>query len=102
MINKPVYIIYGGIAMKEFDIPGLTYFQEKNIYSGSKNTIFNYKIWPGEKLKVTIWQGKKCLDKTPEQDLLDTQEFELSKEGIDNMIQWLETQSKEFFKTHKP
>ncbi|MDO5561135.1 MAG: hypothetical protein Q4F95_16275 [Oscillospiraceae bacterium] len=87
--------------MKEFDVPGFTYFKEKNIFSGSKNTVFNYKIWPGERFKVTVWQGKNCIDKTPEQDIIDTQEFEFTKEGLEELLMWIKGKSDEFFTAHK-
>lgn len=75
---------------KKFDIPGYTYFVEKNMYSGSVNNIFNYKIYPGEKFSVIVWRGKFCLDKTPEDDILGKEEFEFTREGLDEIVKWLD------------
>lgn len=78
---------------KKFDIPGFTYFKEKNIYSGSVTTeksIFNYKIYPGEEFSVITWQGKFCLDKTPEEDILEKKNFEFTSDGLDQIRQWLD------------
>ena len=49
---------------KVFDIPGFTYFAEKNNYTGSVANTFNYKIVNGDVLTVTVWMGKFCLKKT--------------------------------------
>ena len=72
---------------KYFDIPRIYYFQSKNIFTGSKNNTFNYKITPGEKLKVQIWHGMLCSEKA---EIEVEQEFPLDQEGFDAMIKWLE------------
>lgn len=82
---------------KIFDIPGFTYFQEKNIYTGSVNNIFNYKISPGEKLNIIIWKGKFCLAKTPEEDIVAQEDFEMNSDGLTALKQWL----KETYETNK-
>lgn len=72
---------------KIFDIPRLYYFESKNVYTGSKNQTFNFKITPGENLKVQIWHGMLCSDKA---EMETTEEFSLTQEGFDAMIKWLE------------
>ncbi len=72
---------------KIFDIPRLYYFESTNVYTGSKNQTFNFKITPGEKLKVQIWHGMICSDKA---EIEITEEFPLTQEGYDAMIKWLE------------
>ena len=42
---------------KYFDIPRFYYFESKNVFTGSRDQTFNYKITPGENLKVQIWHG---------------------------------------------
>lgn len=74
---------------KKFDIPGFTYFGEKNNYTGSYKG-FNYKIVNGDMLTVTVWMGKFCLAKTPEEDVIEVKEFERTPEGVDEMKSWLE------------
>lgn len=83
---------------KKFDIPGYTYFIEKNIYSGSINNIFNYKIYPGEKFSVVVWRGKFCLDKTPQKDIIDKKEFDSTREGLDEILAWLDQKHLETLK----
>ncbi len=90
---------------KAFDIPGFTFFAEKNIYTGSitenREKYFNYKIYPGEKFKVTIWKGPFCLVKTPETDIIETEhEFEFTKEGLSELNVWLREQQKLSFENY--
>lgn len=90
---------------KGFDIPGFTFFAEKNIYTGSitenREKYFNYKIYPGEKFKVTIWKGKFCLVKTPENDIIESEhEFEFTKEGLATLVEWLKEQQKLSFENY--
>lgn len=75
---------------KKFDIPGFTYFAEKNNYTGSVGNVFNYKIIPGEKFSVTVWTGKFCLAKTPEENILGTTEFEFTRDGLEELKAWLD------------
>ncbi len=75
---------------KKFDIPGFTYFHEKNTYTGSIGNNFNYKIVPEEKINVTLWSGKYCLAKTTEENVLDKHDFEFTREGLEEMKSWLE------------
>ncbi|MBQ8687072.1 MAG: hypothetical protein IJ512_00830 [Ruminococcus sp.] len=72
-----------------FDIPKLYYFQSKNVFTGSKNNTFNYKITPGETLKVQLWHGMFCSEKA---EIEQEQEFSLDQPGFDEMIAWLEEQ----------
>ncbi|MBE6852634.1 MAG: hypothetical protein E7505_04075 [Ruminococcus sp.] len=83
---------------KIFDIPGFTYFAEKNKYTGSVDNVFNYKIITGDKLEIIVWKGKFCLDKTPENDIIDKAEFELTPDGLDAMKEWLRQKHDDFFK----
>jgi hypothetical protein len=80
---------------KKFDIPGFTYFAEKNNYTGSVNNDFNYKIVNGDVLTVTVWMGKFCLAKTPEENVVAVKEFEKTPEGLEELKVWLEEQLKE-------
>lgn len=72
-----------------FDIPKFYYFQSKNIFTGSRNQIFNYKIIPGEMLKVQVWHGLLCSEKA---EIELEQEFPMEQSGFDEMIHWLEQQ----------
>ena len=81
---------------KIFDIPGYTYFAEKNKYTGSVGNIFNYKILSGDNLSIIVWKGKFCLAKTPEEDIIEKAEFELTPEGLDSLKQWLSEKYESF------
>ncbi len=70
-----------------FPIPRLYYFESKNVYTGSKNHTFNYKITPSDMLKVEIWHGMICSEKA---EMEKTAEFPLDQDGFDAMIKWLE------------
>ena len=69
------------------EIPGLEYFQNNNIFSGSKQN-FNFKIFPkDDRMEVKIWLGPFCMDKS---EVIDQNEFSLTDTGHSEMIQWLE------------
>lgn len=72
---------------EHFPIPRLYYFQSKNVYTGSKEHTFNYKITPSDVLKVEIWHGMICSEKA---EIEITQEFPFDQDGFDAMIKWLE------------
>lgn len=82
-----------------FDIPTAYFFEEKNVWTGSREQKFNYKIQPIDgKLVVSVWYGLLCFDKVKEQEGIKTvQEFELSKEGTEQVSNWLEDE----FQTYK-
>lgn len=74
-----------------FEIPKFYYFESGNDFSGSKDD-FSYKIINGEKLKCLTWHGKLCSMKA---DIEHEAEFDLSQEGFDSMIKWLEERYKD-------
>ena len=70
-----------------FDIIGIKYFQNGNVFTGSKGK-FNLRIEPvEEKLEVAVWYGMFCYAKS---EILTTNSFELSERGRLEMIAWLE------------
>ncbi|MBQ7003802.1 MAG: hypothetical protein IJN57_07565 [Oscillospiraceae bacterium] len=69
-----------------FDIPGLYYFQSRNIFTGSRQD-FNFRIEPGDVMKVTVWQGFLCSELAEAEH---TAEFPISAEGHAEMLAWLE------------
>jgi len=69
-----------------FDIPNLLYFQSGNIYSGSLED-FGYKLLPeGENLRVCVWKGPFCMEKS---EILASREFPLTAKGREETISWL-------------
>ncbi len=73
-----------------FDIPTAYFFEEKNVWTGSREQKFNYKIQPIDgKLVVSVWYGLLCFDKA--QDIIKSKkEFELSQDWIEEISKWLE------------
>lgn len=70
----------------EFDIPGIYYFESKNIFSGSRGD-FNFRIVPkDDALHVTTWHGFLCSEKA---EMEETNTFPLSAEGHVQMLAWL-------------
>lgn len=74
---------------KIFDIPGFTYFESKNPFSGSIMKRFNYKIWYGEKFSVKVWYGENCFSCTPEEEIKASAEFEFTPKGLEEIHSWL-------------
>ncbi|MBQ8823902.1 MAG: hypothetical protein IJZ64_01570 [Ruminococcus sp.] len=74
-------------ASEIFDIPKFYYFQSKNIFTGSKDNFFQYKIIPTDVLTIQIWHGKLCSMKAK---IEIEQTFSMTQEGFDEMIKWLE------------
>ena len=75
-----------------FDIPKFYYFESKNVFTGSRDQTFNYKITPGEMLKVQIWHGLICSEKA---EIEQEKEFPMEQSGFDEMINWLEERYEE-------
>lgn len=68
------------------DLPGLLYFQNGGIFTGSKDNA-RYIIKPIDtRFCVQSWQGPYCYDKS---EIEDTQEFELNDSGRSAMMEWL-------------
>lgn len=73
--------------MIEVEIPGLEYFVNHNIYSGSKGK-FNFKIFPGDgEMIVKVWTGSFCLDCS---EVDEERSFPISDEGYQQMAVWVE------------
>ena len=69
----------------DFDIPGIYYFESRNIYSGSRGD-FNFRIVPGEELYVSVWYGFLCSELA---EMEQENHFPLTKEGHQDMLRWL-------------
>lgn len=75
---------------KLFDIPPVSYFQTKNYFNGSCDDL-NYDIRPDKDvttLTVKIWHGKLCM---PLSEIEQTKEFPVTQEGVDSVIDWLDS-----------
>lgn len=80
------------MAEKIFDIPGFSYFAEKNHYSGSALKYFNFKIWYGEEFVVKVWYGKTCYSCTPAEEIAGEFTAEFSPESLPKIEKWLTEQ----------
>lgn len=71
------------------EIPKYFLFSEGGIYSGGKyDKSFNYKIVPsGEELKVSVWFGKNCIDKS---ENVETKTFPSNEEDFMKAVKWIE------------
>lgn len=70
----------------DFDIPGIYYFESKNIFSGSRGN-FNYRIVPDEEMQVSVWHGFICSEKA---EIETENSFPITEEGHAQMLKWLE------------
>jgi hypothetical protein len=79
-----------------FDLPTFTFFDEKNIWTGSLYKTFNYRIIPVKKktddgdeseLTVKVWYGTLCYDKIENFEAEYHEEF--SAKGLENAIEHL-------------
>lgn len=74
-----------------FDIPGIYYFESKNIFTGSRKT-FNYKIVPDGELKVSTWHGFLNSELA---EMEQEASFPLTADGHAQMLVWLEEKYQE-------
>ncbi len=84
-----------------FDLPTFTFFEEKNIWTGSLFREFNYRIMSkstddGSELYSVVWDGMKCFD------LIDKSEYkaefheENSPDGLEKTIEKLNKTADEY------
>ena len=88
------------MASTILDLPTIYYFESKNKYSGSIDKIFRYKIYPDGNLHCKIWYSEFALDCISEDEIIATADFELTAQGLEQLIEWIENQYMEFLKVH--
>lgn len=77
--------------MAEMFLPTLSYFEHKNVWTGSRGRM-SYRIEPSEQIiKVEVWPGPWCYAFS---EVERTKEFPLSIEGIEVIRSWLTEQDK--------
>ena len=72
------------------DLPTFTFFDEKNIWTGSVFQNFNYRIMlkandDAKELYGVIWEGKKCFDLVDSSEYIEEFHEEFSPEGLEEM-----------------
>lgn len=72
--------------MAEMFLPTLSYFEHKNVWTGSRGRM-SYRIEPSEQtLKVEVWPGPWCYALS---EVEFAAEFPMSNEGIETVRSWL-------------
>lgn len=85
------------------DLPTFTFFDFKNIWTGSVFQEFNYRIMyrsndGADELYGVIWLGKKCFDLiNPEEYICEFHE-EYSAEGLDSLTIKINEKAEEYRK----
>ena len=91
-----------------FDLPTFTFFDEKNIWTGSLYKTFNYRIVPEKykpdeekksELHVYVWYGLSCFTCTEE--FAGEYHEEFSPEGLEKCIEDLTQEFEKFRKIRK-
>ena len=86
-----------------FDLPTFTFFDEKNIWTGSLYKTFNYRITPikgdESELLVQIWYGMDCYTKV--EDFVSEYHEEFSADGLTKAIEDLTAEFEKFKKIRK-
>lgn len=91
-----------------FDLPTFTFFDEKNVWAGSLYKTFNFRIEPIKRkpddeqkseLRVIVWYGMKCWDKTDKFEAEYHEEF--SPEGLEKCIGDLTAEFEKFKQIRK-
>lgn len=81
-----------------FDTPTFTFFDEKNIWTGSLYTKFNYRITPVKgdesELLIQVWYGTDCYTKVTEFKAEYHEEF--SAQGLEKAIEDLTTEFEKY------
>ncbi len=84
------------------ELPTLYYFKEKNKFSGSIDKLFRYKITPDSALHCVIWHGLFSIDCIDESEIVAKSDFELTDDGLNEMIDWIEAKYLEYLKANTP
>jgi len=75
-------------------IPGLIYFKNGSVYTGSVNDFgnktakeFRYVIKPNDgSIKAEVWYGPCCYERS---EILDQAEFSMDEDGRSKMLGWM-------------
>lgn len=82
------------------ELPTLYYFKEKNKFSGSIDKLFRYKIIPADTLHCVIWHGLFAIDCIDQSEIVAQEDFELSDDGLNQLIDWIEAKYMEYLKAN--
>lgn len=81
-------------------VPPIHYFEEGNKYSGSAHKIFRYKITPDGELSCIVWHKDLASDCISLEDIKAQASFELSAQGREELVSWLEERLADFTDEH--
>ncbi|MBQ2823073.1 MAG: hypothetical protein IJF18_00665 [Oscillospiraceae bacterium] len=86
-----------------FKIPEFEYFDMGGKYSGCKRGAnfddYSFRITPKEIITVQIWYDIKCFELS---ETVAEKEFELTRDGYREMLDWIEEQYWVWRKDHMP
>ncbi len=85
------------------DLPTFTFFDFKNIWTGSVFQEFNYRIMYKSKddadyLYGVIWLGKKCFDLIDPKDYICEFYEDFSPEGLETLTAKINEKAEEYYK----
>ncbi len=73
-----------------WDLPGLDFFQFKNVFKGSKDN-FRFAAFGGEDIKVFYWFGDVCLECA---ENIQEKHFELNEQSLYDINEFLTAEYK--------
>ena len=73
-----------------WDLPGLDFFQYKNVFKGSKGS-FRFAAFGGEDIKVLYWYKDVCLECAED---IKEEHFELTEDSLYKINEFLSEKSK--------
>jgi len=104
IISKELILLLHGY----FDLPTFTFFDEKNVWTGSLYKTFNFRIEPLKRkpdddkkseLYVMVWYGMKCYDKSDKFEAEFHEKF--SPEGLEKCIEDLTAEFEKYKQIRK-
>ncbi|MBQ5995093.1 MAG: hypothetical protein IJL63_04460 [Clostridia bacterium] len=70
-----------------YDFPEISYFIQKNTFTGSEGDSFRYRItYEEDKLKASVWHKDLCYELAED---ITEEMFELSNDGLVKAIEWI-------------
>ncbi len=74
------------------DIPALSYFENKNPFSGSEGNNFRFRIEAIDgKLNAFVWYEDLCFEMC---EVAAEEKFEMTKDGLEKAVDWIFEQKK--------
>lgn len=77
--------------MPNLDLPEISYFEQKNTFTGSLKVDFRFRIARGEDdtLSAAVWREDICFELAENKE---EQSFPMSSEGLQKITEWISAQ----------